>query len=135
MVRRLVVALILIAVMVATVGVGVAQAQQTPPPPAQGDPGAQQAADAQGSAVSQTQNVTQTVTQSSGQQIVGQPTCGPWHFSWYVSRGRYWYFWWWRWCYNPSLPPANQWYIDRAGWGWGPYAGPAYPIGYWSTPQ
>ena len=127
MVRRLVVALILSTVMVATVGVGVAQAQD----PAQGDPGAQQAADAQAGAVSQ----TQTVTQSATQQIGGQPTCGPWHFSWYVSRGRYWYFWWWRWCWNPSLPPANQWYIDWAGWGWGPYAGPAYPVGYWSTPQ
>ena len=109
MVRRLVVALMVVVVMAATVVVG--------PTVALGPGG-------------ETSSV-----QSASAQLVGQPVCGPWHFSWYVSRGGWWYFWWWRWCHNPSLGPNDMWYIDWAGWGWGPWAGPGYPVGYWSTPQ
>ena len=128
MARRLILALIVIAVTVATVGIGVAQAQQAQQP-AQGDPGAQQAADAQaGSAQTQTASQTVTQTATNQQQTVGQPTCGPWQRAWYVSRGGYWYFFWWRWCHNPSLGPQYAYYIDWAGWNW---YGPAPP---WLSP-
>ena len=129
MARRLVLALIVIAVTVATVGIGVAQAQQTDPqaqpasqdqPPASGPGTGGPGPEAQGGTTSQA--VTQTATNQ--QQIVGQPTCGPWQRAWYVSRGGYWYFFWWRWCYNPSLGPQYAYYIDWAGWNW---YGPAPP--------
>ncbi len=104
MVRRLVVALMVVVVMAATVVVG----PTVVPGTGEGKP----------------------PVASASAQLVGQPVCGPWHFSWYVSRGRYWYFWWWRWCHNPSLGPNDYWYIDWAGWGWGPWAGPGWGPGY-----
>ncbi len=98
--KRLVLALIVIAVMAATMGSVVAQAQ------------------------------TSSTQAGSSQQIVGQPHCSPWHLAWYVSPGGYWYAWWWRWCYNPSLGPNNAWYVDWASWYWGPWAGYGYGPGY-----
>ncbi len=105
MVRRLVVALMVVVVTAATVVVG--------PTVALGPVGGGPSPEASASA-----------------QLVGQPVCGPWHLAWYVSRGGYWYFFWWRWCHNPSLGPNDYWYIDWAGWGWGPWAGPGWSTGY-----
>ena len=42
--------------------------------------------------------------------------CGPWHREWHVSRSGWWYFWHWRWCHHPW----GHWYVDWAGWEWGP---------------
>ncbi len=105
MVRRLVVALMVVVVMAATVVVGPTVALG----PTSGGPSSEATASA---------------------QLPGQPVCGPWHLAWYVSRGGYWYFFWWRWCHNPSLGPNDFWYIDWAGWGWGPWAGPGWSTGY-----
>ena len=96
--RRLILALVVIAVMATTTGV------------------VPQVASAQAG------------TQSGGNQIVGQPTCGPWQIAWYVSYSGWWYGWSWRWCHNPSL--ENPWYVDWASWAWGGYAGPDIPPGY-----
>ena len=66
---------------------------------------------------------------SASAQVPGQTVaCAPWGKAWYVSHSGWWYFWWWRWCYNPSL--QSPWYVDWAGWDWGPYAG--LPPGYYS---
>jgi hypothetical protein len=37
-----------------------------------------------------------------------------------VSASGWPYFWWWRWCINYTVAPADQtWYVDWAGWEWG----------------
>jgi Domain of unknown function DUF11 len=57
--------------------------------------------------------------------------CGPWRYAWYVSRSGYWYYWTWRWCHNPSIPPPG-WFVDWAGWRWddpAPGAAPGYHSG------
>ena len=136
MVRRLIIALIVAAAMVATAGVATAQDPDVPPVnPAQGDPGAQQAVDAQAGGASAQAGGASAQAGRSQQQIVGQPYCGPWQQAWYVSSGRWWYSWWWRWCYNPSLPPGQQYYIDWASWNWyGPAAPWLFPGWYYNGP-
>jgi hypothetical protein len=54
---------------------------------------------------------------ASAQTMPGQPTCGSWQQARHVSASGWPYFWWWRWCYSPSL--ENPWYVDWAGWEWG----------------
>ena len=55
---------------------------------------------------------------ASAQPMPGQPTyCGSWQQAWHVSAMGWPYFWWWRWCYNPSI--QGGWYVDWAGWEWG----------------
>ncbi len=102
--KRLVVAFIAV-VVVAAMGVVAPTIVQAPGPGPQGTPAA-----------------------TAHAQTPGQPYCGPWQIAWYVSYGRYWYLWVWRWCYNPSL--QYPWYIDWYGWYWGPYAGYGYSPGY-----
>ena len=67
---------------------------------------------------------------SAGAQPGRTVACAPWQQAWYISRSEWWYWWNWRWCYNPSLERA--WYVDWAGWEWDGYAGPGYSPGYYS---
>ncbi len=68
---------------------------------------------------------------SAGAQVPGQTvSCAPWQRAWYVSNSEWWYWWNWRWCYNPSLQGA--WYVDWAGWEWDGYCGPGCRPGYHS---
>jgi hypothetical protein len=96
-VRRLIVIFVVAAFMASTMVAGVAQAAS-----AQQGPGLQQG--------------------NSG-PVPGQTvSCSPWEQAWYVSYSGWWYFWWGRWCYNPSI--QGGWYVDWASWGWDGYAGP-----------
>ncbi len=54
--------------------------------------------------------------------------CGPTQQSWYISSGGWWYFWNWKWCYNPSI--QGGWFVDWRGWGWYGPADPPYTPGY-----
>ena len=73
-------------------------------------------------------------------QVPGQTVaCAPWQQAWYVSYSEWWYFWTWRWCYNPSI--QGGWYLDWVNWYWGSYeqgpgnflAGPGLAPGYQYT--
>ena len=105
--RRLIVTLAVLSVMAATMVVG--------PSATVGSPSAMEIGPASASA----------------QTIGGPDYCGPWREAWYVSRSEWWYFWTWRWCHNPSIPPPG-WYVDWAGWHWDGYAGPGFRPGYHS---
>jgi hypothetical protein len=110
-VRRLVAAFVAVTVMAATMVVG-------PPTTTGGGPLTTAAGPASASA-----------------QVPGAPTwCGPWQLGWYVSPSYWWYFWVWRWCYNPSI--QGGYYIDWYSWNWGGFAGPGHPPGYqYSVPE
>jgi Ni/Co efflux regulator RcnB len=59
---------------------------------------------------------------SVGAQDTGQSAiCAPWSKEWDVSKG-WWYFGWYRWCYDPSTSDPNfeeSWYIEMGTWEWG----------------
>jgi hypothetical protein len=49
-------------------------------------------------------------------QVPGQTEhCESWQTEWGISEGWWWYQYY-RWCYNPSI--EGGWYIDWDGWGW-----------------
>ena len=100
--RRLVVAFVAVAVIAAAVMVGAPTITTTPP--------------SVGPKLAKAQVPGQTVH------------CGRWHLAWYVSPSGYWYSWWWRWCYNPSI--RGGWYVDWAGWQRDGYAGTQYSPGF-----
>jgi len=100
--RRLVVALVAVAVMAGAVMGGIS-------------------ATAPGGVVG---GVQRAEAQDPGQTV----HCGPWRVSWYVSSSGWWYSWWWRWCYNPSI--EGGWYVDWAGWQQDGYAGTQYSAGF-----
>ena len=54
---------------------------------------------------------------SASAQMPGQDvSCAPWQqMDWGVSEG-WWYYWWGRWCYNPSI--EGGWHINWDGWEW-----------------
>ena len=68
--------------------------------------------------------------ESASAQVSGQTVaCAPWQREWFVSESGWWYYWSYRWCYNPSI--RGSWYVDWAGWYWdGP--APGYRPGYHS---
>ena len=46
--------------------------------------------------------------------------CAPWSKAWDLSEG-YWYFVWYRWCYDPSISDPSleeSWYIEESSWEW-----------------
>ena len=66
---------------------------------------------------------------SASAQVPGQTTyCGPWFEAWYISQSNWWYWWTYRWCYNPSI--QGGWYKDWAGWQWDGYAGAGNTPGF-----
>jgi hypothetical protein len=66
---------------------------------------------------------------ASAQTMPGQTVaCAPWQQAWYVSASGWWYWWNWRWCYNPSI--QGSWYVDWAGWHWDGPASPPYAPGW-----
>ncbi len=52
---------------------------------------------------------------AAGAQVPGQAYCGDWDRFWSISEG-WWYVWWYKLCYNPSIEGA--WYIEWDGWEW-----------------
>ena len=57
----------------------------------------------------------------SAQDAEQSATCAPWSKEWDVSKG-WWYFDWYRWCYDPSTSdPAieDNWYREWGDWEWG----------------
>ena len=61
--------------------------------------------------------------QDTGQtRDTGQPDiCAPWSKQWDVSKG-WWYFDWYRWCYDPSTSDPKieeNWYRELGTWEWG----------------
>ena len=60
---------------------------------------------------------------SSAQEDAGQTSiiCAPWSKEWDISKG-WWYFTWYRWCYDSSISDPSieaNWYQEWGDWEWG----------------
>ncbi len=58
----------------------------------------------------------------SAQEDTGQTAvCAPWSKEWDISKG-WWYFTWYRWCYDSSISDPSieaNWYQEWGDWEWG----------------
>jgi hypothetical protein len=57
---------------------------------------------------------------SSAQDSAQIGVCAPWSKDWDISGG-WWYFSWYRWCYDPSISDPSfegSWYREQGSWEW-----------------
>ncbi len=65
-------------------------------------------------------SVLSSIGHAQGGTAVPTQICAPWSKEWDVSEG-YWYFTWYRWCYDPSVSDPSyeeNWYTELGNWEW-----------------